>query len=87
MNSTAAVSALVISLAIGAATSGFFYVVYLLKEMFYRRMLTQITISNSDPCYKWLLNFLIKSDYLNKSMSDCVVKIVKKKRNWYEPKQ
>jgi len=78
---------ILLTIAIGSATSLIAYLLFLLKEFLEKRMLTSITINNSDPCYKWLLTFLIKNDYLNHSMSDCVVKIVKEKRKWYEHKK
>ncbi len=74
-------------MAIGAVGSMFFYLFYMIKERIFRSLVTSITINNSDPTYKWLLNFLIKNNYLNQNMSECVVKTVKKKREWYENKK
>jgi len=87
MDVSVVLQSLVFSMAIGSLGSAIVYLGYLVKNLIWRSMLTQITISNSDPCYKWLLNFLIKKDYLNQTMNDCIVKIAKKKKNWYEPKQ
>jgi len=55
------------------------FVFYLVWENIKRRFLTSITISNSDPCYKWLLKYLIDNNYLNQKMSDCIVKKAKPK--------
>lgn len=40
-----------------------------------------------DPVYKWLLQFLTEKGYLADQMTDSVVRVVKKKKEWWQPKQ
>ena len=80
--------ALLFTLGIGGMiTTLFWYTFSMVKEYLTRRMITSIVIENIDPVYKWLLQFLTQKGYLADQMSDCIVKIVKPKRNWWEPKK
>lgn len=67
----------------GLITSVFYYVMSMLQEYITRRMICSVVVENLDPVYKWLLQFLTEKGYLADHMSDSVVRIVKKKRQWY----
>lgn len=71
----------------GLITTTFWYTFNMIKEYLTRRMITSVVIENLDPVYKWLLQFLTQKGYLADQMSDCIVKVVKPKRNWWTPKK
>jgi hypothetical protein len=50
-------------------------------------MINSVVVESSDPIYKWVLTFLTEQGYLANNMTDSVVKVIKKKKNWYEPKK
>jgi hypothetical protein len=70
----------------GLITSAFYYLISMIQEYITRKMICSVVVENLDPVYKWLLLFLTEKGYLADHMNDSVVRIVKKKRNWYEPK-
>jgi len=71
----------------GLITSAFYYAINMIQEYITRKMICSVVIENLDPVYKWLLQFLTEKGYLADQMSDSVVRIVKPKRNWYQPKK
>ena len=71
----------------GMITSAIYFIYGLAYEYVQRAMITSVTVENLDPVYKWLLQFLTEKGYLADKMSDAIVKVVKKKKNWWEPKQ
>ena len=71
----------------GMVTSAIYFIYSIVHEYIFRTMITSVTVENLDPVYKWLLQFLTDKGYLADKMTDAVVKVVKKKKNWWEPKQ
>jgi Zn-dependent protease with chaperone function len=65
----------------------FWWIFNFLKDKMLRNMMVSVTIDSHDSVYKWLLVYLTEKGYLAENMADVVVKLVKKKRNWYEPKK
>ncbi len=70
----------------GAITTSVYFIYSFLSEFIRRRMITSVVVENLDPVHKWLLQFLTQKGYLADKMTDTVVKVVKPKRNWWEPK-
>lgn len=65
----------------------FYFIIDFVRVRILRRMMVSVTIEGFDSVYKWLLIFLTEKGYLADNMNDVIVKIVKKKRNWYEPEK
>ena len=77
---------LFVALGLGGLISSTIYFLYgLIYEYIERKMITSVAIDNYDPVYKWLLQFLTEKGYLADHMSDSIVRIVKKKKNWWTP--
>jgi chaperone BCS1 len=70
----------------GMLTSLLYYVYGLAYEYVQRSLITSVQIENMDPVYKWLLQFLTEKGYLADQMTDSVVRVVKKKKEWWQPK-
>ena len=63
-----------------------YWVYYTVYDYLYKRMFTSIVVESLDPVYNWLLQYLTQKNYLTvASMTNSVVRTVKKKSNWWEP--
>jgi chaperone BCS1 len=69
----------------GFVTSLVYYAYGLIYEYVERSLITSVAIDNTDPTYKWLLQFLTEKGFLADQMSDAIVRKVKKKKNWWAP--
>ena len=79
---------LAMNLGLGSALLYVFWWIFnFLKDKFLRNLMVSVTIESSDAVYKWLLVYLTENGYLAENMSEVIVKVVKKKRQWYEPKK